>query len=227
MKNQIFLLLFLSILQLSIISAYVAGKDGIDIIIKNDTIDAKSYIFYGGTTPYTKNLMTTNLISSFNCDSLNISNLTFGAYNETILTNCTYIFADKTVTINMTDVCPANETIQRTVEVNEETIINYTQCLKDYGILFGNHQYISNEYGGLNKTNELYIKCNADLAVCNTKQITIDDLNKQIEDMTNQKYVWGVVGLIAGIVGYMFYTGKIGGQKAKQAGENYQRGQRA
>ena len=48
-----------------------------------------------------------------------------------------------------------------------------------------------------------------------SKNKEIEDLNDEKEETKNQRWFYGVIGVIIGIIGLLFYQGKLGKEKAK------------
>jgi hypothetical protein len=71
--------------------------------------------------------------------------------------------------------------------------------------------------------------CNNQLSTCQTQrqttQTTVDTMTKEKEDTKNTPYLFGIGGLIIGIVGAMLYNGKWGKDKARNPDGNYNRTQ--
>lgn len=236
MKKLIFLLLFLSILQLSLISAIgPVGENGLDITVKNNTIEVKGYTIvaappYGVPTKFiSANPLFVNTLSESLGGVQTCATYNYTSGNETISTpvNCTYSVNYAKELAFITNI--TNQSITTITDTSTQS--KYEQCILERA------QYQTTYNNCLDGKNQLanyetnYTSCKEQLSNCQnqltTSQTTVTTMTKEKEDNKNQPWIFGIVGLAVGILGSLFYTGKIGGTRVKHPEENFNRGQAA
>ena len=245
MKRTIFLLSLL-ILQLSLISAIgPVGENGIDIYVKNNTIEIKGYTIIGVPTQQIngqviivpqKYTSTTNaLFINYVNENLGLGsycnqfNYTSGNQTDIALTNCTY-------NINYYREVPfmnlGNISNQSQVIVTDTTMQDrYNTCVLERAQYSTSYSTCLTRETAKSSYESNYSTCTNSLSICNNQlpplQTQIETLNKEKEDTKNEKFTWAIVAAILAGAGTMFLTGQWGRQKIKHPEENYNRSQSA
>lgn len=230
------ILIILLIIQISLVNAIgPVGENGLDIKVINNSIEIRGYTIvaappYGVPTKFvSSNPLFINILSESLGGTEFCSTYNYTSGNQTISTNvnCSYL-------VNYVKELPfianfTNQTITTITDVNTQN--KYDQCVLEKA------QYSTSYNNCLNSKNLMinyetnYTNCKEQLNSCQNQlttcqgQVTI--MTKEKEDTKNTPWIYGAIGLAIGIVGALFYTGKIGGQKAKNYEDNFQRGQAA
>ena len=180
------------------------------------------------------------LINLASAENITISNnpVTLKFYNNTFQVISRYDINNKNYTFTNNLLVPANqsgENLSCFVPSQEFTFDNYfLQNITTSIDLTINDRLINCEIekATLNSSFNSYQNNNA--FSCNISLIQKDSDLKLAKDAvgrltadslakTNEKYLWGVLGLALGVVGYMFFTGKIGRNVRDKSEEEFQR----
>lgn len=245
MKNyKLLLIVFLSalIIQLAPISALgPVGEKGITVQIINGELVIQGYtIVQDPSTGLSIKAVSDNLfinkavsqpISTIVCNSVDVPMVTVnttwngttqpvtpsGIFNTNYSRDIPFIGQNTTNTSSYSLFCISQE--------------KYESCLNDKNLIEGNYRALVEINAKSNTTN---LECNAaytNLGTCQSEKSTIQaqvtTLTDEKEKTKNQKWVYGLVGLAAGIFGTLWSKGFIGKPKVRDPGESYNRGQAA
>ncbi len=222
--NKIFVIVLMSIFCLGFVNA----ESGIDLKIHNDTIIVEGWIVsdFGGKVAYgIIDKVETNITSNpLICQDLNV---TEGNTSRIVQTNCTYVI-DYHLNIPFLN---ANDTTQGIIIGDTELQRKYETCLEQkaaFNAGLNSCSTAKNEQSGFESN---YTKCATDLQVCQSERATAQTetnrLTTEINENGNQQWVWGIGGLIIGILGTLYYCGRLGGPKSQKPDENFNRQQAA
>lgn len=221
------------------------NERGIELIIHNSSLTLRNYailyesisgtyqkVFFGSPSA-TETLPITGWCEPVNytvCDSVCTTN-----HTETVTPNFNYsILLEKNYlsAIESTNASGINSTILSDILIQlNKTLENYETCLTDKAIIEGNYRALV-EINNVTKTSSADIQqISTNLGACQSEKATLQSqittLTDEKEDTKNQKWVYGIVGLAAGIFGTLWSKGFIGKPKARDPGESYNRGQAA
>lgn len=239
MRYRILFLTILVILSFAPIakSASQVGESGIEITIKNNTILIQGYTIistqiynpYTGTyteipqkfVSLTDNLFINKVNETINpinrCENVTFDREENGTIKrETCLTNCSAHF-DYYKEIPFLNFRIERNQSQPTI-TDQATLQRYDQCLMEKAqYIAGLNACVENK----NKQEDFekkYGQCSNELNACLIERnITVTERNRlftEYESKKNQNWVYGVGGLILGIIGTLWLSGKIGGPKA-------------
>ena len=213
------------------VSAYgPVGENGFNVNIINDTILIRGYTVVanpnGGISQALSDTLFINKVTSSIGSGITCVNFNYTNGNESTLipTNCTY-YSNYNYDVSFLG---QNFSNQSTLQfVDTVTQGKYETCMNDKRNIEAKYQIIAEQSTACNKTNNDYMNCNSQLAVCNSKN---DGLNKDIETINQEKtetknngWWFFIAGAIVGFVGTMYYVGKWGGSKPKNYEEDFQR----
>jgi hypothetical protein len=226
MKQIIILIL---LLQVSLISAIgPVGENGLDISVKNNTIQIQGYTIIAAP-PYgmpMKFVSTSGIFINSSNEPLGVImncvnfNYTEGNQSINIPTNCTY-------SIDYSKSFPffTNFTNQSSqIVVDSVTQDKYEKCTLE------KLQWESS-YGNYSSYQQQITSWQTQLSTCQGQltplQTQNTELTKEQEDNKNKPWTYGGIGLAVGIIGTLFYLGRIGGPKSRRYEEDFNRGQSA
>ncbi|MEK6878432.1 MAG: hypothetical protein AABY22_02430 [Nanoarchaeota archaeon] len=202
------LLMFFGIFLISVVSAGPIIK----IEINGNSLNASGFIYYEGLGTYPAPIITPiqDIIGS--CSTNNITNQTSCTYNYTkdisILS-----FSNSSVTV-MTDA----------------TSQAYLKCLDDKALYTAGQNTCNTALKEQQEYKENYTSCYIASKTCETDlSYARAEAKKSKEDLekdSNQKFVWGIVGMILGILGALaYYKSGIFSPKVKGPEDNFNRQQ--
>jgi hypothetical protein len=231
MRKTLLLAIMLSFVAfttgIGIVNAASLGDSGVDVIVNNNTLTVRgfTYIFPSPSSglqkyspPNGTNLGVETFIGSIgsgiSCES-EVVNLLNGT-NMTVQKNCIlnisfskeFLWIDNNFTNSSSPAVTDTDTLNKlTTCINERAQFSagLDSCVKDKQTFTD----VSSNYTNCN--NEL-VQCRADKGVAESEK---NRLTTEAEGKKNQHYVWGVIGVIAGILGALWYTGRIGGGVGK------------
>lgn len=212
MNNKI-LIIFCGIFLLSMISA--AGPF-IKLTINGNNLTAQGFLMYEGFGQYPAPIITNfqDVIVSSNCTFNNVTNATTCSnYNYTYTRDIPIMYNYSNSVTMMTDSC-------------QEQL---TQCLSDKAAFNAglNSCVDAKNENVLYKDN--YTRCGAELIVCQGDMNRCSGEKKTAEDnyndIVNAKWIFLVIGIIAGIVMTLIYRRELFGPKVKTAEDNFNRQQ--
>lgn len=218
--KQISILVGVGILILLSISFINAENEGVDITIENDTITLQGYTYttFAGKVP--AGFITFKNVS-LGDDLIKCEDLTYTSNNvtRTVKTNCT-------LNINFHQEFPFNFNNTASFVITDQQLQQrYEKCLEDKNAFENGLKTCTKDKNeqGLFESN--YSVCSSALTICeSTKTTALADkaeLEKDQEDNQNRHWIWGIGGLIFGIIGSLWYTGKIGGPRTKNPEESF------
>lgn len=226
MKIKILIVLLIMVFSI----APVFAEDGIEVSILNNSISIRGYtitsiagkVSAGFFSPINETLTSYNTI----CDNVSVQVYSNGNItNQTFQNNCRLsLNYSKSVALN--------------VNSSYTTIIGDTQLQKNYEDCISLKAQFSTGLDACVKErdkredmSENYTQCTTGLQICNSEKTTALNEKSKIEQNTkdneNQRWFYGIIGIIVGIVGMGFYTGKIGGAKANRPEEYFNQSQAA
>lgn len=248
MKKIIIMLLFVFILQFSLVSAWVSsdiGQRGIEVNITNNTITIGGYqiVPWIDGTPVlvtSPELFINKIVNSTG------ANITCEAVSVPIIINGTYSGVNQTITpgynynVNYLMDIPfipyINQSITNQTSTNPSNLFcisesKYLECnnlQNSYRISWDNCRDDLKENEGF-KSN--YSTCATSLSTCQSERASataqVTTLTDEAIKTKNSKWVWGIGGIILGIFGTLYVKGHIGRPKVRNPEGNYNKEQSA
>ena len=219
------IVLFGAILIGLLLIGVASAEDGIDITIKNGTLIVEGYSitsFAGKVKTGFIDRVNDSFSSSISCISMNITEANSTGGNGTIReieTNCT-------INLDYHKEIPFNFNGTESVFFSDDELQRkYETCLEEKATYkVGYTTCTSNNFDKEGLEANL-TKCSSDLQVCKSERSAAEadknEMEQETEDTKNQKWTFGIGGLIVGVIGTLWYTGRIGGPKAKSGEESY------
>jgi len=212
MKRQI---IYLSLVVFFIVVIGNVSADGplININITGNNITAHGYILYSGFGKYAAPVIT-DFSETISCTTINISNSSY--------LDCSNASYSKDISL----LNQANNSVIVTTDENQQA---YNLCLEDKAKFNAGLNSCTEAKNLAGDYYENYTRCAADLIVCNGNAALSEqkriDAEKKFSDSSNQKWIYGVIGIALGIFGLLIQRRELFGPKIKHQEDNFNRQQ--
>lgn len=202
------------------ITPLIAAENGIEIIIKNNTISVRGYTMdaiYGKVDFGFFNKINDSLTSSIHCNNFTINvNGTDQTYQDNCTLNIDFKKDIPIFTQNESSTSIIGDTGLYNKLIECETLkaqyrAGLDSCVEDKATI--------------KDVNTNYTQCSSDVQICRNDKVNLEskvaELNEDIDSHKNTQWGFLIFGLVAGGVIIMVYYGKIGGSKIKREDETF------
>lgn len=209
------------------------GEGGINLTLTDNKITADGYTCTnsgpGGIIDYSYNKWITKIDENINSTvSCNFTDVTFNQSWTNYSQYCKYnIYYNHPLIFlyNMSNVT------SQSVITDIDTLDRLESCIglqNSYRVSWDLCEKLKKEAIGFEGN---YTTCSTSLYTCQTERSTattqVTTLTAEAEKTKNQKWVWGIIGCVLGILGTLYNKGYLGKPKVRNPDESYNRGQSA